>query len=387
MSQLEADVPVGALLSGGVDSSLVCYFAQKNSQQQLMTFSLGFADSAYDEAKNAKVVAQFLKTEHHEFYVTDREICEVAINLPTIYSEPFADSSQIPTHILSGFAKQDVTVVLTGDGGDELFAGYARHVQMQKYAKLLSIPRVARKVLSQTVLSVPERTWVKLFSLANIQDPLAGLRVHRGGRLLAASDEIALYQELSSASHSNLVLDQEDFSDPGLYKWPLAGSPAEKAAYFDSLTFLPNDIMTKVDVASMANSLEARAPFLDVHLVDFAQRIPFTLKMKDGEGKRILKKLLYKHIPRQIVERPKSGFTLPIARILRGDLEDWASDLLNPTRLLNEGILNSPLVTKLWHEHSSATRDWSRQLWPVLVFESWLNERPSLKCRLEHGTR
>jgi asparagine synthase (glutamine-hydrolysing) len=378
-----ADVPVGAFLSGGVDSSAVVSLLQSISPDPVRTFSIGFNDPRYDEAPFATAVARHLGTQHTNFYVTPEETLGVVPRLPTLYDEPFAEPSQIPTYLLARAARQDVKVVITGDGGDELFGGYGWYDQLRRFWALnRRLPRSARRpiaalirgaVRNPTLKSTASRIWPRLGEAMTTKH-------HKLVAMFEADDARDLYVNLRSewpaaedlvlnggASQSSALTDRSnaaDFADVRVL-----------AMYLDMLTFLPEHPLTKVDRATMAVGLEARVPLLDRDVVEFAWRLPMQQRAREGTTKFLLRQVLYRHVPRHLIERPKVGFAVPMGRWLRGPLRDWAAALLDPDRIRSEGYLNAGRVRQVWREHQSGERDWARQLWSVAVFQAWVEQQ------------
>ena len=376
--QMKADVPLGAFLSGGVDSSLIAALMQANSSENIKTFSIGFDNKNYNEAEYARAVSTHLGTEHYDMYVTSQDAINVIPLLPTIYDEPFSDSSQIPTYLVSKIAKQRVTVSLSGDAGDELFGGYNRYTMTEQYWKVLSrIPLGVRRKIKGGIQSVSVSTWNKYLSVifkskyTNIGDKL-----HKGANILPSIDIDDLYLRITSqiekpeewlvnSIEHQLILTNDESSLAEL-------SSIERMMAFDILNYLPTDILTKVDRAAMAVSLETRIPFLDYNVIEFAASLPESHKVSNGVGKKILREVLYKYVPREMIERPKMGFGVPLDEWLRGPLREWAECLLDSDRLKKEGYFNVLIVRKRWEEHISGRRNWQYQLWSVLMFQAWL---------------
>jgi asparagine synthase (glutamine-hydrolysing) len=373
--RMVADVPLGVFLSGGVDSSLVAALMQAQHPEPVRTFAIGFTDAAYDEARYAAAVARHLGTNHTEMYVTDDDVLSVIPKLPSMYDEPFADSSQIPMHLVARLARQHVTVALSGDGGDELFGGYNRYFIGQKlFHRLAALPHWLRPTLGRLLTSIPPRMWdVALSRLLHQSRP--GDRVHKVARVLAADDPDAMYFEL--VSHwSGVVLGATDRQTPlsDRTAWPPLHDPVERMMYFDQLSYLPDDILTKVDRASMAASLEAREPLLDHRLVEFAWSLPLSMKVRGGKGKHVLRRVLDRYVPRPLIDRPKMGFGIPLETWLRGRLRDWAESLLNPSALNAHGLLEVQPIREKWAEHFSGRADWKYHLWAVLMLQAWLSD-------------
>lgn len=377
-----ADVPLGAFLSGGVDSSVVVGIMQSLSSQQVRTFTIGFHEKDFNEAEHAKQVANHLGTAHEELYLSATQARDVIPSLPAIYDEPFADVSQIPTYLVSKVAKSGVTVSLSGDAGDELFIGYHRYFLAERvFTKLSKLPLFARKALAGLVNNSPQNL-IKLIAKAtesmlpgdlrtsSMYDKLLKLTV-----LLDSTNEQTLYKHIISFieqdSAVTLVNDNWSSSYDEHAFWGWATDYQHKMALADMNAYLPDDILVKVDRAAMALSLETRAPFLDHRLVEQSWRVPPAWKHTDGVGKLILKDILYEYVPRDLVERPKMGFGVPIGHWLRNDLRDWAEDLLDSDRIREDGLLDPQKVSALWQEHLDGTRDWQYHLWNVLTFQAW----------------
>ena len=384
--RMVADVPLGAFLSGGVDSSAIVALMQQLSPCPVKTFTIGFADAAYDEAENAAAVAQHLGTEHTEFYVSPEEAMQVIPLLPSMYDEPFADSSQVPTHIVSRLARQHVTVSLSGDGGDELFGGYTRYFTWGKIWKNVAwLPISVRRAAARGLRSLSPAQLNHLasylppdrFSFARVDFP--GDKLRRLANLMTAEDSIARYEAIVSACEapSSLVLGTEAEEPPVHHRCVEAESAdfRQQMMVLDTVSYLPDDILAKVDRATMAVGLEARVPYLDHRIVEFAARLPFQLKINRGTSKWILRQLLYQYAPKKLIERPKKGFSLPIGRWLRGPLHEWAEELLMEGRLKREGFFEPGAVRKLWDAHLSGQRDVEPLIWSILMFQAWLAER------------
>ena len=375
-----ADVPVGAFLSGGIDSSTVVALYQKYSAQPVRTYSIGFDEAGFDEAQHAKAVAQHLGTVHHEQYVTVGEARDIIPLLPAMYDEPFADSSQIPTYLVSRFARGDVTVALTGDGGDELFAGYNRHFMAPRLWRQMSrVPKALRMLAASPLSRISPQFWAGAASLLSQQQgPFFGARVQKGFRIAQSAsgfDDIYLSFLDEWSLEENPVRDAGQ--ELGGFDLSLGDQvpDAVRMMYCDSVSYLPDDILCKVDRASMAVSLETRVPFLDHHVAAVAARIPVGMKVRGLHGKHILRKLLYREAPRELFERPKAGFAVPVGEWIKGPLRDWAEDLLDPARMGEEGWFDAKIVQRRWHEHLAGRRDSTPALWAVLVFQAWLREQ------------
>ena len=375
--RMVADVPLGAFLSGGIDSSTVTALMQANSSRPVRTFTIGFHEHGFDEASQAKAVAAHLGTDHTELYVTPEEALRVVPKLPAIYDEPFADSSQVPTFLVSEMTRQHVTVALTGDGGDELFAGYNRYGQGLRIARALRLlPRPVGHYLARTIEAVPPSSWDRLFDLipSGARPRQPGDKLHKLAGVLG-DDPANYYHSLLSQWTGAWSLvkgatrpESLAFSEEIRARF---GDELSWMQYADTVTYLPDDILTKVDRASMAVSLEARVPLLDHRVVDFAWHLPARLKMRGGQGKWLLRQVLYKYVPKPLVERPKMGFGVPIDAWLRGPLKDWAADLLDPTAMTQAGFLDPAPIQEKWVEHQSGARNWQHFLWNVLMFEAW----------------
>jgi asparagine synthase (glutamine-hydrolysing) len=377
--QMMADVPLGAFLSGGIDSSVVVALMQAQSSRPVKTFTIGFNEKGYNEAVHAKAVAQHLGTEHTELYVTPEQAMAVIPFLPDLYDEPFADSSQIPTFLVSQLAKQHVTVSLSGDAGDELFCGYNRYQITDKlWNKISMLPVPLRAALAKGIYTISPQAWSNLATYIPRMNRLnnIGDKLHKGARVLASRSVDELY--LGLVSHNSdpaawVIRGQEPFTLltgnapdlPGL-------SDVQRMMALDLMTYLPDDILTKVDRAAMGVSLETRVPFLDHRVIEFAWSLPQSIKLKDGQSKWPLRQVLYRYVPRDLIDRPKMGFGVPLDEWLRGPLRDWAESLLDESRLRQEGFFYPEPIRVLWSEHLSGQRNWSSQLWNVLMFQAWL---------------
>jgi asparagine synthase (glutamine-hydrolysing) len=368
--RMVADVPLGIFLSGGVDSSLVAALMQSESASRVRSFSIGFPHEAYDESKFAASVARHLGTDHTELTVTSQDALDVIPKLPSIYDEPFADSSQIPTHLLSMLARRHVTVSLSGDGGDELFGGYTRYILAQKYLRrIAATPRSLRPAMAGSLKMLSTRSWDRLLG------PRMGEKVHKLARVMATGNSDAMYFEL--VSHwSNVVTGGVAPEIPVTRResWPSLHDPVERMMFFDQISYLPDDILAKVDRASMAASLEVREPLLDYRLVELAWTLPLSMKVRGGRGKRVLRRVLDRYVPASLIERPKMGFGIPLDDWLRGPLREWAESLLDPASLHAEGFFDVPAVRAKWEELLSGRGDWKYYVWAVLMFEAWLKD-------------
>lgn len=384
--QMLADVPLGAFLSGGVDSSLVLALMRAQSGQPVRSFTIGFQESNYNEAEHARAVAAHLGTEHTDWVVTPDQCMALIPRLPTLYDEPFADSSQIPTFLVSELARQHVTVSLSGDGGDELFGGYNRYVWAPVVWRRIGwAPRPLRAALAGVLMTFPPAAWNILFDRLGRFLPAGwryanpGDKLHKLAEILAVRSPEEIYLGLIShwKNASELVLEADR---PASESGESARAPhltdfESHMMYLDQITYLPDDILTKVDRAAMGVSLETRVPFLDHRVVEFAWSLPLSMKIRDGQGKWLLRQVLYRHIPQTLIERPKMGFGIPLDVWLRGPLREWAASLLDDKRLRSEGIFDPVPIRRKWLEHLSGRRNWSHHLWDVLMFQAWLETR------------
>jgi asparagine synthase (glutamine-hydrolysing) len=373
--QMVADVPLGAFLSGGVDSSTVVALMQAQSSRPVKTFSIGFHETGYNEAEHAKAVAQHLGTEHTELYVSPQQALDVIPKLPTLYAEPFADSSQIPTLLVSQLARQHVTVSLSGDAGDELFCGYNRYQMTARlWGKLQRFPKPLRSTAAAAISAVHPALWDSLGRFLKVSR--LGDKIHKGAALLSHTTASELYRGMVShwPEPGSLVLGaHEPASELAGVQQALKGlSEVERMMALDLISYLPDDILTKVDRAAMGVSLETRVPMLDHRVVEFAWSLPLDYKLRGGVTKWPLREVLYRHVPRSLIERPKMGFGVPIDHWLRGPLRDWAETLLGESRLRQEGYLNPAPIRQKWAEHLSGQRNWQYHLWDVLMFQAWL---------------
>ncbi|NOZ51527.1 MAG: asparagine synthase (glutamine-hydrolyzing) [Gammaproteobacteria bacterium] len=383
-SRMAADVPLGAFLSGGFDSTIVAALMQAQSIQPIKTFTIGFHEQGYNEAVHAKAVAKHLGTDHTELYVTPEEAIAVIPRLPTIWDEPFSDSSQIPTLLVSELARKHVTVSLSGDGGDELFCGYGRYKQgrqIWQVLRLLPVPlrqsvAFLMKIFPGAPLEYLFRLLPKRFQIPHLADRLPKL----AEVVKVKSGEAYYHRQMSHWKEPDrLVLGaiepQTIFNRSEQH--PKLADFREQMMYLDSMTYLPDDNLAKVDRASMAVSLEARVPLLDHRVVEFSWKVPMSLKYRDGKGKWLLREVLYRYVPRELMERPKMGFGVPIEHWLRGPLREWGEELLDEKRLKEEGFFDPVPIRKMWHEHVSGKRRWHYYLWDVLMFQAWLEMQKS----------
>jgi asparagine synthase (glutamine-hydrolysing) len=375
--RMVADVPLGVFLSGGIDSSTVAALMQANSQTPVRSFSIGFDDAAYNEADSAKAVAQHLGTDHTELYVSATRAQSVVPKLPQIYDEPFADVSQIPTYLVSEMTRKHVTVALSGDGGDELFAGYNRYAQGLRAARALQrLPGPLPSAVSQLLSLASPQMWDAIFARfpARVRSRQPGDKLHKLAAVLRADADDYYRVLVSSWAEAWTLVHGAARPDPAPFGKDVRSRFKDELAwmqYADMVTYLPGDILTKVDRASMAVSLEARVPLLDHRVVAFAWQLPDDLKIRAGQGKWILRQLLYKYVPKGLVERPKMGFAVPIDAWLRGPLRTWAEELLDPAAMACTGILNPQPIQAKWAEHLSGRRNWQHFIWNVLMFEAW----------------
>jgi len=383
--QMVADVPLGAFLSGGVDSSTVVALMQAQSRRPVKTFTIGFSEKGYNEAEHAHAVAQHLGTEHTELYVTPAQAMAVIPRLSHIYDEPFSDSSQIPTWLVSELAREHVTVSLSGDGGDELFGGYNRHsIGQDVWRRTSQLPHALRGGLASIMTGVsPERWNSTIGALApllpgKLRFGNPGDKLHKLAGVLRSDNAESLYLGLVSHWDDPAALVKGGREPATLLTGskPRADLP-DSALYMmllDTMTYLPDDILTKVDRAAMSVSLETRVPFLDHRLVEFAWRLPLEMKIRNGEGKHVLRQVLYRHVPKALIDRPKMGFGIPLDNWLREPLRQWAEALLDGGRLEKEGFFEAGLVRKKWEEHLSGRRNWAYHIWDILMFQAWLEQ-------------
>jgi asparagine synthase (glutamine-hydrolysing) len=378
--QMTADVPVGAFLSGGIDSSAVAALMQAQSAQPIQTFSIGFHEESYNEAQHASAVARHLGTCHTELYVTPKETLDLIPRLTHIYDEPFSDASQVPTLLLSQLARSKVTVSLSGDGGDELFCGYRRYfLAARAWQNLSVLPSTLRHVIGRAITGIPIERWDQLYRTVEpvlprrFQNPFPGEWLHRGGSTIMVDSGQDLYRRLISLWEPdvliNKVYEPSSFGPPRNLKFD---NLVDYMMVEDACHYMSDDILVKVDRAAMAFGLETRVPMLDHRLYEFAWSLPQNFKMKGQVSKHILRQVLYRYVPQSLLERPKMGFGVPIGSWLRGPLRDWATELLDPDRLKLEGYFDPGPIRQKWQEHLAGKANWQYPLWNVLMFQSWL---------------
>lgn len=383
--QMIADVPLGAFLSGGVDSSLIVSLMQAQNSRRVKTFTIGFNEAGYNEAEYAAAVAQHLGTEHTELYVSSQDALDVIPKLPSLYCEPFADSSQIPTFLVAKLAQQHVTVSLSGDGGDELFCGYNRYIYTDKVWRGLSLlPTAVRKVIGDSITGISASSWNKVFGVLNQITPekfngvSLGRKLQKSANVISSKDSAELYKRLVSnwQDPSSVVIggnEHDDIFSENIQILDGLGE-IERMMALDLVSYLPDDILVKVDRAAMGVSLETRVPFLDHNIVEFASKIPISMSLKNGNSKSVLRDILYRHVPKELIERPKMGFSIPVSDWLIGPLREWAEQLLDEPLLHKQGYFQPEIVRKMWSEHTLGIRNWQSQLWAILMFQSWLKE-------------
>jgi asparagine synthase (glutamine-hydrolysing) len=371
-----ADVPIGAFLSGGIDSSTVAALMKAANAGPVRTYTIGFEHSGYDEATHAAAVAKHLGTDHTEMTVTPQDALDVIPKLAEMYDEPFADSSQIPTYLVSAMTRRHVTVALSGDGGDELFGGYTRYQQTSRLTRLRLLPRPLRSAIARAIAAVPADRWTRLMRVipASIRPSQIGDKMHKLSGILPSDSETELYRGLVSHwEPGDVVLGAREHKgvlwDPTIDRdFPTL---MERMQFLDLVTYLPDDILTKVDRASMTVALEARVPLIDHRVVEFAWRLPSEMKVRGGTSKWLLRQVLYRHVPKAMVERPKMGFAIPLGDWLRGPLRSWADNLLAESRLRSAGYFDAAAVRRIWDEHVSGRANRQYMLWNVLMFEAW----------------
>ncbi len=372
-----SDVPLGAFLSGGIDSSAIVALMQRQSTDQIKTFTAGFEQEGFNEAEHAKAIANHLRTDHQEFYCSDKDALNVVSQLPVMYDEPFADSSQIPTYLISKLAREQATVVLTGDGGDEILGGYDRHTKIPPlWSRCEKVPHVIRAGVCKILNIAP----ASLYGLMRSNNPHFGAQVKRALSLMGLKDERAVYDALVSgwmngdkavlgASLPSLPLHDDKL-------WPQGLDFANQMIFGDTLSYRPNDLMVKTDRASMAVALEARAPLMDYELAEYSWRLPAPMKIRGGKGKWILREVLKKHVPEELYDRPKMGFSVPLNGWLRGPLKEWAEELLEPHHIASQGLLDNNMVQAQWQAFKASDDRVSapKDIWTILMFQAWHKE-------------
>jgi asparagine synthase (glutamine-hydrolysing) len=382
-AQMLSDVPLGAFLSGGIDSSTIVALMQAQSSRPVRTFTIGFDDARYNEAQHAKVIAKHLGTDHTELYVQPEDALAVIPRLPEIYDEPFADSSQIPTFLVCQLARQHVTVSLSGDAGDELFGGYNTYqFAPALWRKISRLPAPLRSIAAAAMAKLPASSWDSVLKALGPLMPgrakrsLSGEKIHKAAGLLSSDSRESFYHRLSShwEHPEHIAIGSREpaslFNTP--HDWPHTDSFEHWMMAVGTQSYMVDDILPKVDRAAMANSLEVRIPMLDHRVIELAWRMPLDLKLRDGKGKWLLREVLYRHVPRELIERPKKGFSIPLAAWLRGPLRDWAEALLDEHRLRREGFFYPAPVRQAWRLHLEGKQDFSARLWSLLMFQAWL---------------
>jgi asparagine synthase (glutamine-hydrolysing) len=389
--RMHSDVPLGAFLSGGIDSSLIVALMQAQSNRPVRTFTIGFEDATHDEAPEARAVARHLRTEHTELYVGPAEAIALVDRLPEVYDEPFADSSQLPTLLISQLARQHVTVSLSGDGGDEVFGGYNRYTWGGRlWNSLRHTPRPLRRLTAAALTGLEPRQWDTVFGVLGpilpkrFRQRTPGYKLHQLARLLPSLDPGDMYRKM--ATHwqpSEGVVRETNSSLPATEQaWIAQPEFSLAAMYLDTITYLPDDILAKLDRASMAFGLESRIPYLDPRVVQFAWRLPLAMKVRAGCGKWILRQVLGRYVPPQLVERSKMGFGIPLDSWLRTSLRDWAEALLDPRRLQEEGFFDVTMIRNKWDAHQQGRGNWQYHLWDVLMFQSWLENQSARRIQV-----
>lgn len=384
--QMLADVPIGAFLSGGVDSSTIVALMQTQSAQPISTFTIGFDEGGFDEAVHAKAVSKYLGTRHTELYVSSADALSVIPQLPSMYCEPFSDSSQVPTFLVSQLASQQLKVVLSGDGGDELFGGYNRYLSAKKvWSKMQQFPPMARRASAGLLRSLSPVAWDNLFRISKPLLPkrlhitTPGEKAHKLASVLTLADGHEFYLQLNShwSEPASVVIGGDEpktiFTDSS--RWPKTDTFEHWMMAMDTQTYMSDDIMVKLDRAAMATSIEGRVPLLDHRVVELAWRMPLDLKIRNGQGKWLLREVLYRHVPKELIERPKQGFGVPLGAWLRGPLRDWAESLLREARLRQEGYFHPEPIRHMWQEHLGGRGNWQSHLWTILMFQAWLEEQ------------
>lgn len=383
-NQMAADVPLGAFLSGGIDSSAIVALMQAQSTRPIKTFTIGFSEKNYDEAAYAQKIARHLGTEHTELYITPQDALNVIPSIPRIFDEPFSDSSQVPTYLVAKLARQHVTVSLSGDGGDELFAGYTRYDWGNNiWHKIGWMPKQFRRSIATGLETIPPSMWGKLFTKldavvpAKLKQYNIGDKLHKVTEVMRFANSQELYRNLVShwCNPTSVVISSTEpetcLSNSHGIRF---NNYTDLMTYLDTISYLPDDILVKLDRTSMAVSLESRIPLLDHRIVEFARQLPLSMKVRNGQGKWILRQVLYKYVPKNLIERPKRGFGVPIEHWLRDQLRDWGESLLNEKRIREDGFFNSEQIQSKWQEHVSGKRNWHYLLWDILMFQAWHDE-------------
>ncbi|MEM9366472.1 MAG: asparagine synthase (glutamine-hydrolyzing) [Planctomycetota bacterium] len=377
--QMISDVPLGAFLSGGVDSTTVVALMQELSRQRVRTFTIGFDIPGFNEAEYAAEVARYLETDHTELYLSANDAMDVVASLPTVFDEPHADSSQIPAILVSKLARQHVTVSLSGDGGDELFGGYNRYLHSQKLWRYMRpFPTICRRSLAGVLSRVPPSSWDSWFRYSPKRLPRMGYKIHKLADAISASDQEEVYRNLISywPRPETLVIDSKERASMFHPRHRLNDSDSffRQMLYWDQIAYLPDDNLAKMDRASMSVGLETRAPLLDHRIVDFSWSLPEHMKVHGGQSKWLLRQVLYRYVPKQLIERPKMGFSVPVGEWLRGSLRPWADELLSNEHLVSVGLLDSVAVRRVWSDHLAGKIEGQNQLWAVLMFLAWFRE-------------
>ena len=380
--QMVSDVPLGAFLSGGIDSSLIVAIMQEQSQNPVSTFTIGFSEKHYNEAHEAALVAEHLGTYHTEMYVSAQDALNLIPKLSSIYCEPFSDCSQIPTYLISKLASKHVTVSLSGDGGDEVFGGYNRYTLGTKiWKKISKYPLPVRNFLASQLLKIHPCHWDWIFKRISILLPkistirTPGYKIHKFSNVMRCSDKERFFLALTSHWNNTAEIMVNTTSPHTLLTqreaWPETDCFEHQMMALDSLTYLPDDILVKVDRAAMACSLETRSPFLDHRIIEFAWNLPLSYKISGGEGKKILRNLLNKYVPKDLIDRPKAGFGVPLDSWLKGPLRDWAESLLDEDRLKTDGFFNPLPIRSHWDDFINGKNNLQYHLWTILIFQSW----------------
>jgi asparagine synthase (glutamine-hydrolysing) len=384
--RMRSDAPLGAFLSGGIDSSTVVALMRAHSRRAVKTFTIGARGQDYDEAPQATRIAKHLGTDHAQLYVTPGEALSVIPRLPAIYDEPFADASQIPTHLLARLAKQQVTVCLSGDGGDELFGGYNRHVWGHRLAR---VPYPLRALTGRALAMIPASICdgifrgIKPLLPDSLRFRMPGYKLRKLGDVLQCVNTDAMYRTLCSHWSQSVLLDSQEAEHPASLEIELP--PAERMMLLDTITYLPDDILVKLDRAAMAASVEPRAPFLDPRLFEFAWSLPLRMRIRHGTGKWLLRKVLYRYVPRRLVDHPKAGFGIPLDRWLAAPLRDWCEALLDEHRLRADGVFNPAPIRRMWNAYLAGQTYWTWHLWDVLIFQGWLDAQRATRPLREHA--